>query len=137
MKTSRIVLCVLLAAGSLSAVSADDPPDLAKLLKERVEVARTGMEAADAMFLAGRLTFDQVTVWSRRLVDAELAVAKNKRERVAALEEFVKRAKAHEDIAMARFRAGQASNLDVTEMKYNRIEAEVQLEKARKEGAGK
>jgi hypothetical protein len=37
------------------------------------------MEAADGQFIAGRLTFDQVTVWSRRLVDAELALAKNNR----------------------------------------------------------
>jgi hypothetical protein len=42
MKTYRIAFCVLLVAGSLSGVLADDPPDLAKLLKERLEVARAG-----------------------------------------------------------------------------------------------
>lgn len=125
-------IVLLLAPEGLSAADAPDPD---KLLQERAATAREGMEVAEALYAAGQLLFDQVTVWARRLRDAELAIAKKPKDRVAALEAHLKQARKLEELADARQKELKAGTLEVTEMKYLRVEAEIDLEKAKKDSA--
>jgi len=123
-----VVFC--LAWGSACPAANDPVPDLKELLKARLEVAQEGMRVAENELQAGRASVKDTFVWSRRLLEAQLAVSEKKTERVAAHEAYLKRAKAVEQMAKAQFDAGRVTVKDYLEAKFDRLEAEIGLKRA-------
>jgi hypothetical protein len=74
-------------------------------------------------------------VWSKRVLEAELAVSTKKAERIAALEAHLKRAVKLEKFALREFNRGGFTRLNVLEARYRRCDVELRLaqEKAKPE----
>jgi hypothetical protein len=87
----------------------------------------------------GAEDYDDIWVWSKRVLEAELAVSTEKGERIAALEAHLKRAVRLEKFALREFGRGGFSSLNVLEAKYRRCEVEWRLaeEKAKPESTRK
>jgi hypothetical protein len=106
-----------------------EPEDLQKLLKERLAAARESYEAATA-----RLDPEMSYVWSRRWMEAERDVARNKAERLAALQGHFERMKKLELIAIIAETKDSAPEVkNLAPSKFYRAEADIWLtqEKAR------
>jgi hypothetical protein len=130
--TIPLLLVVFCLASGSACPAANDPavPDLKELLKARLEVAQEGMRVAEKELQAGRASVKDTFVWSRRLLEAQLAVSEKKAERVAAHEAYLQRAKAVEEMAKALFDAGRVTVKDYLEAKFDRLEAEIGLKRA-------
>jgi hypothetical protein len=106
--------------------------DPKKLAQEKVEVARKSVEARFKEFLAGRVgSLDIVLESANRLMKAELQVAENDEERLAAYERIWKLTLAVELLNKARFDAGRVPIQEVSDATYARIEAQERWLKAR------
>jgi hypothetical protein len=112
------------AKGPAAAAQAGD--ELGELLKQRAEVARQGLKAAQEESQAGRGTIEQLVGWSRKIAEAELDRG-NRKAGLAALEEHVERAKEFEKASRARFDAGRISPQELAAARYARLDAEIWL----------
>ena len=131
---SMALSLVLACALSRQAVPAPSPaaPEVPQeLLKARLETARKGLEAAQGEHKAGRGRLEAVFFWTQRVVEAELALSDKKADRIAAHEKLVKLAKDIEETAKAHFDVGQASHQELLDAAYRRIEAEIELARAK------
>ena len=105
--------------------------NLHALLKERVEAAKTEVQARTREFEAGKGTLDFLIAASRRLLVAEWELSDKKEDQFAALKAHFDRMKAAEDLNQERFGAGRIAVQDLQQTKYYRLEAEIWLEKAK------
>jgi hypothetical protein len=96
------------------------------LLKQRAEVAREGLKAAQDDFQAGRSPGEALADWSRKLAVAEMDRG-HRKAGLAALEDHVNRVKELEKAAQARFDAGRISPQDLAAARYARLDAEIWL----------
>jgi len=146
LRTIGVVLLALLAVGIPAGVltyraladepkatkkeagaSATKPGDaLEDLLKQRAEVAREGLKAAQNDFRAGRGTGEALADWSRKLAEAEMDRG-NRKAGLAALEEHVQRVKQLEKMAQRQVDAGIISARDLAAVRYTRLDAEIWL----------
>jgi hypothetical protein len=114
------------AKGQLEAPQAD----LGKLRRARVETLQQFFNAREEEVLAGRRTVDILLKAARRLLDAELAVADNPTDRVAALKRNWQFARLAVLLATAKYRAGVGGIGDLAETHYHRLTAEIELLRA-------
>ena len=123
---------VLCAAGApLPEPSKAKEPAIPKeLLQAQLEIVQEVSTAHWEKFRAGRGTVDDVTLWSRRLLDARLAIATKGEERVAACKEYLDHMKVIEKVAKVTFEAGRTTIAEYKGAVYFRIEAEILLFKA-------
>ncbi len=106
-------------------------PDVRRLAVERRDVARKLLEAYFSEFAAGKTTVtDFVVEASRNLLEAELALADTKAERIAALERHWMWAKKGELINQPKFEAGTIGPGNYYRIKSLRLEAEYRLVQA-------
>jgi outer membrane protein TolC len=105
--------------------------NLRALLKERVEAAKTEVQARTREFEAGKGILDFLIAASRRLLVAEWELSDKKEDQLAALKAHFDRMKAAEDLNQERFGAGRIAVQDLQQTKYYRLEAEIWLEKAK------
>jgi hypothetical protein len=112
------------AEGPAPAAQAGD--ELGELLKQRAEVARQGLKAAQAEFQAGHGTIEQLVGWSRKIAEAELDRG-NRKAGLVALEEHIELVKDLEKVSRVRFDAGRISPQELAAARYARLDAEIWL----------
>jgi hypothetical protein len=105
----------------------------------RLEVARQGLAVAEND-VEGATSEDYlgIWVWSRRVLEAELALSTTKSERIAAWEAHLRRAVKLETMAQRQFSRGGSTRLAVLEAIYRRYDVEVHLaqERSKSESPG-
>ena len=119
-----------------AAVAAPQPdpvkePEIPReLLKARLEAVRQVFQAAKHEQEVGRGIFEDLPLWSRRLLEAERALATTKEENVAACRRHLDRMKEFEKIERVRDEAGRVAVKDAAAATYHRTEAEITLARA-------
>jgi hypothetical protein len=104
---------------------------LKSLLKQRYEAAGEEVEGRFKEFLAGRGTLDIFIESSLRLCDAERELSAQNACQIVALEKRLRLLKEAEKINQVRFNAGRIPSQDLAQIKYNRLDAEIALERAK------
>jgi hypothetical protein len=98
-----------------------------ELLEARVKAASDTYKENEARVRGGQGLPSELFGWSRRWLDAELALGKDKAARLAALQTHVKRTREVERILHAFSRTGQGRHADATAATYYRVQAEILL----------
>ena len=140
------LLGLLLAVDSSVAQEADVSRTPQELAKARLDLARrvyrltvgqvtappTAPDATHSM----SNTLEQVALWSRRWMEAERDLARDKAGRSAALTAHIQRLKEHEKFCEELIRGSSSglSQLFLESFRYNRLEAEYRLAKEKAEG---
>jgi hypothetical protein len=101
------------------------------LLKEQIEAAQTETTSRFMEFLAGRGTLDIMIGASQRLLQAERDLSIKKEDVVAAYEAHWQRMKDVEAINKGRYDAGRIAIQDYAQSRFNRIQAEIWLERVK------
>ena len=131
-----VLLCMVGCLWTATAKGASPEDAVQKYARTRLEVARRGLVQAErATGSAASEDYADIWIWSRRVLEAELALSTTKRERIAALEGHLQRAAKLEKLAQRKYSRGGFTRLDVLEAIYRRCDVEVQLaqEKAQTE----
>jgi hypothetical protein len=108
-----------------------------KLLKERYNAALAELRARYQRFEAGNDTLDALFDAARRVLDSELELCGKAAERVAVREKYLELAREVEKIQQARVDAGRAGAQDLEQARYLRIDAQLQLLRAKKAAEAK
>jgi hypothetical protein len=113
----------------------EDPKDdeLRKLLKARYNEAVGEVKGLYAMYTAGRGTLDSFVEAGQRLVHAGLELYDKPADKVALLTQFVELTKEAEKIAQARLDAAIVPITELRRARYQRLDAEIRLLRARRE----
>jgi hypothetical protein len=122
-----MLTCLLLAA---CGAPMEDTAEVKKLLKERVDVLRSVVEARQQGLKMGIGTVGSLAEAYRELTQAELEAADTPAKRMAALLEGYKRAAEVERRVERMFEAGDASRADAMAARAARIKAEIELRRA-------
>lgn len=101
------------------------------LLKERLSAARAVVKVADLEYASGKTSFDRVHQATKALLRAELDLSDSDKERIRVLEEAVALAKTNETYAAERYKSGLVTQSDVLMAGVARLEAEIDLERAK------
>jgi hypothetical protein len=96
-----------------------------QLARARLETARAGLDAEMQSFVAGKTSHRAVLAWSRRLLEAESAVAGGKGPPLAALGAYWLRAWEVERIVQGQYEAGRVPLADYAEARWQRLQAEI------------
>jgi hypothetical protein len=80
---------------------------------------------------------EDVNRWSRRWLDAQLNLADSTEKRIAAYNEHLERMRERESRAKKLFKAGESTPEQLATSEYFRIQAELWLERAKAQPAGK
>jgi outer membrane protein TolC len=103
---------------------AEVPPEL---LQGRYQEAKEAYRLTEALYKNGQGSAEEVVLWSRRLLDAERPLCKNKEDEIAAVQQHLDRMKELEKRAEQLVKAGAATRKDVSAARYHRFEAEILL----------
>jgi outer membrane protein TolC len=104
---------------------------LQQLLKERLATLRKLVDQTTRDYQAGRVSFDRVHQAMAAMLRAELELCESNKERIEVLKKIVAQAKEHEQNAIQRYKAGQASSSDTLMATADRLEAEIALERVK------
>lgn len=117
---------VLTAVPALTAPAPAPPKVPRELLEARLKAARNVAILYQKRYRLGRARFVETLPWSERCLDAELALAEKKADRVAALAAYVRRTRAVEERIkiMAAYPRGPRDG-EVEEATYYRVQAEI------------
>jgi len=107
---------------------------MSELIKEQYEAARQEVGIRRQHWVSGTATFDSLLGASRRMLQAELDLSRKPKDHTAALEAYVKRMKEFEAVNQARSDIGQATIADVAQARFDRIRAEIWLERFKTTG---
>lgn len=99
--------------------------ELEKLRQEKLEAAATTFEGRWREYEAGKAKTEDVYVWSRRVLEAELEGGK-----AGAREAHLKRMAGLEQMAKARYDAGQVGIVEWGGARFYRAEAELWVKQA-------
>lgn len=143
------VVCVGLAlfasadAAEPAPSSADAAPSkgtdskLKELLNERLATVREMASQATKEYQAGQAPFNRVHQATMAVFNAELEMCESDKERMVVLEKTVGLTKESEKNTEQRYKSGKAGLSDVLLAKTDRLEAEIRLERARREMTAK
>ena len=120
----------ILKAKPLKPAPGDD--ELRKLLIARYNAAVAEMELRYAEISAGRATFEVAAEAARHLVDSGIELTDKPAEQLAFREKYLELAKEVERIIKAQFEAGRIGEADLAKARYLRLDAEVQMLKAKR-----
>jgi hypothetical protein len=123
-------LPALLTAKPIKEEPKDD--ELRKLLKGRYNEAVAEMQGRYKEFLVGRGTFDAMFEVAQRIVTSGLELSDKPAERVTLLTQYVELAIEVEKITQARYDASRIPDTDVHRAHYERLNAEIQLLRAKR-----
>jgi RNA polymerase sigma factor (sigma-70 family) len=101
------------------------------LLKARLEAAEAELQARRNEFFAGRGTFDILIGASQRVLKAQRELSKNKQEQVAALEAHLRLLQEIHETNQSRFNAGRIAIAELKRGEFDRLDAEIELERAK------
>ena len=126
---------VVLVGLGLAASAPADPESPRILAKQRLELAQEANDAIKAAIDSKALGRDseQVRRWSRRLMEAKVAMSEKKADQVAAINAYLLRMKELEKLAKEGHRAGEVGNLKLLDAKWHVLEAESLLSQAKAE----
>ena len=105
---------------------------LERLMAERVVVAYKVYRAQEAKYQEGSGKFEDMVKAARRLLGAELATKATLQDRIAVLEKAVEVEKEFERVVKAKVDAMQSAAFELADAQYDRLTAEIELEKAKK-----
>jgi hypothetical protein len=128
-------LPAILTAKPLQAGPGDD--DLRKLLIARYNAAVAEAAGRIQEFQTGHCNLEAMAGVARRLVDSGLELRDKAADQVTLREQFLELAKEIEKIVQVRFEAGRISPADLELAHYERLDAEIQVLKARRKAAGR
>jgi hypothetical protein len=128
---SKVKLPALLSAKALAALPGDDEPR--KLLKAKYNEAAGEAKSCYQEYWRGDCSQDQLYGACKRLVQASLELTDKQAERVALLTRYVETTAAAEKIMQERFEVGRCSIGDVHRARYERLDAEIRLLRAKRE----
>ncbi len=121
---------VLVTAFLALAAPAPAPPTAPKeLLEKRLEAAQKVYKDIQLRIRTGQGQPSDLFGWSERWLEAELALADKKGDRVKALRDHLDRTREVESLVGAFARAGRARQGDADAATYFRLEAEIRLHK--------
>jgi hypothetical protein len=123
----------ILKAKPLKPAPGDD--ELRKLLIARYNVAVAEMQARYAEIAAGRANFDIAVEAARHLVDSGIELTDKPAEQLAFREKFLELAKEVERIIEAQVEAGKTGLAELEKARYLRLDAQIQLLKAKRMAA--
>jgi hypothetical protein len=126
---TRYVLAALLLVGLSSACSVradEDQDEVRKLRKSELHAAKEGLEQEVKVFRVRR-----VFIWSRRVLQADLALARNPAEEIAAYENHLKRNIDFEAKVAQLNRDGDIPIQDYNEAHWQRVHAQLELTECR------
>jgi len=118
-----------LKAEPLKIEAGDD--ELTKLLKERYNAAVAELQARNKALESGNGTVEDIFGAARKVLRSELALSDKPADRIAVREKYLELERAAERIATTRFQAGKLGDDDLAAVRYLRLDAEVQLLKAK------
>jgi hypothetical protein len=138
------LLLALVALAVAPAPAAPEPPAKAgaealavnkPLAEEQLKLIDQSLAELDRLYKNGELSITSrgFNLWERRRIDALRAAGAGKTEIIAALERYLKRMKDVEGFTKTLYERDQAARGDITNARYERLEAEIWLnqEKAR------
>jgi RNA polymerase sigma factor (sigma-70 family) len=101
------------------------------LLRQRYDAARTQAESRLQEFNAGKGTLDFLIESLSQLCDAERELSDKKADQIAAMEKQVQVLTEVEKVNQARFDARRIPLMDMAQARFNRLDAEIRLERAK------
>lgn len=119
----------ILQAGPLQTKEGDN--ELRKLLVARYNAAVEEMEGEFQMFMAGRSPFQQLVGAARRLVDSGSELNEKHPDRLALLQQYVELLKVVEKEIQSAYDAGRASKIELPQVRYLRLDAEIEFLRAK------
>jgi outer membrane protein TolC len=111
--------------------------ELQNLLKARYEAAQAGVDMLRKQYEVGTFDLNPMLEASQRLRVARLELCEKPEEKIACLEELVRFMKSIEEVAERKSRAGLEANVDVMRARYYRLDAEIELLRAKRAAAKK
>jgi hypothetical protein len=113
----------------------EDPKDdeLCKLLKARYNLAFAEMQRGYKAWRLGLSSFDAVTDVAQQLVKSGLELIDKPAERAAFLGQYVELMKEAEKIVQEQYKHGMVPQIEVYRARYLRLDAEIQLLRAKRE----
>jgi len=120
----------VLKAEPLKIEPGDD--ELAKLLRQRYNAAVAELQARNKALESGNGTVEDSFGVARKVLRSELALSDKPADRIAVREKHLELEQAAEKIATIRFHAGKITDADLAAARYLRLDAEVQLLKAKR-----
>lgn len=124
-----ITLVLMVGATALADPPAAAPMVPKQLLEKRLEVTRAVYMQKLKRIRLGQASPSQLFGWSERWLDAELALATKRADRVKALRNHLDRVRKVEEVMTAFARAGQGRQADTDAATYYRLQAEIRLYK--------
>jgi len=118
-------------ASTATNVVASLDPELTRLLEERLQVARSMLEAEEKKLQINRSTTEEVFRVLTVLVKAQSALAVTPQEQIPLLERQVTLAKQLEQEVRKKIQVGAAAPSDELPVRYRRLTAECDLVKAK------
>ncbi|MHC5543906.1 hypothetical protein ACYOEI_37235, partial [Singulisphaera rosea] len=118
------------------AASGEDRRNTA-LAEARLKLAQKAIEAVRVNIDRGNInpaSRDPIVIWSRRRMEARLALSTSKTARLAAIEEHVEEMKRLETILDQLSKVDEVEPLSIMDARYRRLEAEDLLEQEKAKG---
>jgi hypothetical protein len=112
---------------------APEDNELQRLLKDRYNAALQATQARLQEFLAGRAVIDVLLGQAGQVLTSELGLHGAPLERARVHEKYFQLARDIEKVAKARYDAGRMGIADYEQARYFRLDAEIQLLRARQE----
>ncbi len=144
MRMRALILTVMAAALLIAPASPQDkgnpPPKnpieesakkIKELHKERIAVLKDLVDLSTKLFYATRASYGEVLEAELQLLQAELDAAEKESERITIYKDFLDRMKKCQQAAEAQHQAGRATMLPILTFKARRLEAEINLERAK------
>ena len=128
-------LPAILKAKALKPGPGDD--ELRKLLIARYNVAIAEMEVRLRELRAGKCLFDALADVAQRLVDSGIELSDKPTEQLTFREQFLELATEIERIQKASFDSGRTGQADLERARYLRLDAEIQVLKAKRKATAK
>ncbi len=104
---------------------------LDELMKARLEAAETALDGRMKEFEVGKGSLDILLGASKRWLSAKLELSNKNQDRIAALDAHFERMKEIESENQRRFDAGKVNIMDLAQAKFYRLDAEIELERAK------
>ena len=119
-------LCILpLKAQQRGREAKDNSAKIADALQEMRKVAKQLVALRKQAYQAGEISFQELVMAQRTLLDLELKLAKAPADRIKVLSQQLQLAKDAERLANDLFKSGQASQGDVLQARIDRMHIEV------------
>jgi hypothetical protein len=112
----------------------EDPGDdeLHKLLKARYNEALLEVEGLTKLYQMARASYDSLAEARQRLLQAGLELCDRPADKVALLTRYVEQTRETEKLAQARHEAGRGTESAIHRARYQRLDAEIQLLRAKR-----